>query len=107
VHRDFHPGNVLWRRHRVTGVVDWANACRGPWDVDVVHCRTNLIGLSRVEAADRFEAAYRSETGRVLDPYWEMAAVLESGGDRSTPVAVARDEARLERALVAMGISPA
>ncbi len=24
IHRDFHPGNVLWRRGSVTGVVDWA-----------------------------------------------------------------------------------
>jgi aminoglycoside phosphotransferase (APT) family kinase protein len=23
VHRDFHPGNVLWRRGTVSGVVDW------------------------------------------------------------------------------------
>ena len=30
VHRDFHPGNVLWSRGRVAGVVDWANACAGP-----------------------------------------------------------------------------
>jgi aminoglycoside phosphotransferase (APT) family kinase protein len=26
IHRDFHPGNVLWRRGRVSGVVDWASA---------------------------------------------------------------------------------
>ena len=26
VHGDFHPGNVLWQRGRVTGVVDWSAA---------------------------------------------------------------------------------
>ena len=32
VHRDFHPGNVLWRRGIVSGVVDWQGACTGrPW----------------------------------------------------------------------------
>jgi len=30
IHRDFHPGNVLWSRGRASGVVDWANACKGP-----------------------------------------------------------------------------
>jgi aminoglycoside phosphotransferase (APT) family kinase protein len=30
VHRDYHPSNVLWRNGRVSGVVDWVNACRGP-----------------------------------------------------------------------------
>src|SRR6266851_2616655 len=39
VHRDFHPGNVLWRRGRVSGVVDWQAACTGPAVADVAHCR--------------------------------------------------------------------
>ena len=30
LHRDFHPGNVLWRYGRVSGVVDWLGACSGP-----------------------------------------------------------------------------
>ncbi len=30
VHRDFWPGNVLWQRGKLTGVVDWTHACRGP-----------------------------------------------------------------------------
>ncbi|HSS08317.1 MAG TPA: aminoglycoside phosphotransferase family protein, partial [Acidimicrobiales bacterium] len=41
IHRDFHPGNVLWWRGRVSGVVDWANACVGPRGCDVAHCRGN------------------------------------------------------------------
>src|SRR5262249_5560217 len=44
IHRDFHPGNVLWTRGRVAGVVDWVNACRGPWGCDIAHCRSNLAG---------------------------------------------------------------
>ena len=38
VHRDFHPGNVLFARdgRRVTGIVDWAGAVPdGPIDLDV------------------------------------------------------------------------
>ena len=39
IHRDFHPGNVLWRRGIVSGIVDWPNGCRGPWGCDIAHCR--------------------------------------------------------------------
>jgi hypothetical protein len=44
IHRDFHPGNVLWARGRVSGVVDWQAACVGPRAADVWHCRGNLLG---------------------------------------------------------------
>ena len=30
LHRDFHPGNVLWTGGAVTGLVDWASAAIGP-----------------------------------------------------------------------------
>ena len=68
MHRDFHPGNVLWPHGRAS-VVDWANACRGPWGCDVAHCRDNLIRIDGQGAADRFLAEYRSLTGETLGPY--------------------------------------
>ena len=43
VHRDYHPGNVLWRRSKISGVVDWQAACTGPAVADVAHCRVNLL----------------------------------------------------------------
>ncbi|WP_324614413.1 phosphotransferase [Streptomyces sp. MMG1121] len=49
LHRDFHPGNVLFDMPptsaagaRITGVVDWAAASWGSADLDVAHCSTNL-----------------------------------------------------------------
>jgi aminoglycoside phosphotransferase (APT) family kinase protein len=99
VHRDFHPGNVLWSRDEPTGVVDWANACRGPWGCDVAHCRTNLIGLAGPDAADGFLSAYESLTGRTYHPYWELAAVLEHGPSYWSPAQIEEDELRLRRAL--------
>ena len=77
IHRDFHPGNVLWSRRRVTGVVDWANSCRGPVGCDLAHCRANLRDLSGPGAGDDFVAAYESVTGERLDPFWVMAGLLE------------------------------
>jgi hypothetical protein len=51
VHRDFHPGNVLWQRGAVAGVVDWQSASTGPAVADVAHCRANLLGFGT--ASDR------------------------------------------------------
>jgi aminoglycoside phosphotransferase (APT) family kinase protein len=77
LHRDFHPTNVLWQGGRVSGVVDWINACRGPAGVDVAHCRTNLCSLYGPDAADQFLAAYRAHGGAEHDPYWDLESLLE------------------------------
>lgn len=80
IHRDYHPGNVLWSRGRLTGVVDWINASWGPPGNDVAHCRANLVRLHGVEAADRFLTACRSL--RVVDDgqaYWDLVSVMDMG----------------------------
>lgn len=99
IHRDFHPGNVLWSRGRLSGIVDWANACSGPWGCDIAHCRGNLIELSGPEVADRFLAAYEAVTGRAYDPFWEIASVLEHGPSYWTATRIEQSERRLELAL--------
>jgi len=35
IHRDHHPGNVLWARRSVTGIVDWVNASLGALEAGV------------------------------------------------------------------------
>jgi aminoglycoside phosphotransferase (APT) family kinase protein len=103
-HRDFHPGNVLWARGRATGIVDWANACRGPWGCDVAHCRWNLMELSGVEAADRFLASYEAVSGATYDPFWELGSVLEHGPSMwEDTIDVVKAERRLALALDALG----
>lgn len=77
LHRDYHPGNVLWRRGRVTGVVDWVNASRGPVDADLGHCRYNLALDYGLHVADVFLAAHRALTGaRDYHPYWDIVAAV-------------------------------
>ncbi|HEX6923219.1 MAG TPA: aminoglycoside phosphotransferase family protein [Bacillales bacterium] len=66
IHRDFHPANILWQNGRISGVVDWSNACRGPAWVDLGHCRMNLVMLYGIEAADRFLHTYLASTD---DPF--------------------------------------
>ncbi len=79
IHRDYHPNNVLWQDGRVSGVVDWVNACRGPAGIDVAWCRQNLAQLYGVESADRFLDAYRSLAGASFEyhPFWDLIALVE------------------------------
>lgn len=72
VHGDYQHFNILWRRGRVSGVVDWVGAFRGPADVDVAHCRLNLAVLYSAELAAQFLDAYEAEAGRRVDPYWDI-----------------------------------
>jgi len=79
LHRDYQHFNMLWRRDRLTGVVDWGEACIGPPEVDVGHCRLNLTLLCSAAVADRFRAMYEAESGRQLDGWWDVHALLSYG----------------------------
>jgi aminoglycoside phosphotransferase (APT) family kinase protein len=81
IHRDFHPGNVLWQRGRLTGLVDWANACVGPPGIDVATCRRNLAAWATPDAADAYVAAVDRVSGVAHHPYWDIAGVLEDDWD--------------------------
>lgn len=77
VHRDFHPGNVLWRRGRVTGVVDWQAGCIGPPSVDAFWCRVNIMGSFGLEFADRFVDVWQELSGRTYHPWAEVVMLLD------------------------------
>jgi Ser/Thr protein kinase RdoA (MazF antagonist) len=83
IHRDYHPANVLWRRGRISGVVDWLNASVGPAAIDVAHCRRNLVMMFGIAQADRFLAAYQSLIGSSrhdYHPYWDALMLADSPG---------------------------
>ena len=79
IHRDYHPANVLWAGGRLSGVVDWVNACRGAAGVDVAWCRHNLARMYGVSAADRFLDAYQKLAGPrfAYEPFWDLITVVE------------------------------
>ena len=81
IHRDYQHFNLLWSRQRLTGVVDWSGASVGPPDVDVGHCRLNLTLLFSADVAERFRELYEAESGRAVDPYWDLHALLSYGPD--------------------------
>jgi aminoglycoside phosphotransferase (APT) family kinase protein len=65
-HCDYWSGNTVWRDGRLTGIVDWSGAARGPRGYDVGWCRLDLILLFEEDVADVFLAAYEAATGEEL-----------------------------------------
>jgi aminoglycoside phosphotransferase (APT) family kinase protein len=109
IHRDFHPGNILWVEGRLSGVIDWVNACTGPAAFDTGHLRVNLAVLHGLELTDRLFAG---------DPAWDIEAAFGfldwsppatiSAWDRAWPhirtdLARTRVEAFVAEALARMG----
>jgi aminoglycoside phosphotransferase (APT) family kinase protein len=87
VHRDFHGGNVMWADAEVSGVVDWATACRGPAGIDLARMRLNLAADIGIEAADAFSRAYveAGGDGAARHPYWDLTDACDMLTDRAVP----------------------
>ncbi|GAA2248539.1 alpha/beta fold hydrolase [Streptomyces indiaensis] len=85
LHRDFHPGNVLFTGSgaglRISGVVDWVETSWGPADLDVAHCSTALALLHGPEYGLGFRERYEAQGGRLLADgpdhlYWRLLDAL-------------------------------
>ncbi|WP_331754481.1 alpha/beta fold hydrolase (plasmid) [Streptomyces sp. NBC_00012] len=85
LHRDFHPGNVLFTGAgpglRITGVVDWVETSWGPADLDVAHCSTALALLHGPAHGLGFRGRYEAHGGRDLADdydhlYWRLLDAL-------------------------------
>lgn len=82
IHRDFHPGNVLWAGNALSGVVDWCNASAGVPEADVAHCRVNLAYGLGIDAAERFTTRWLERSGtREYDLYWDLVDAVSSFED--------------------------
>ncbi len=82
LHRDFHPGNVLFDdAGRITGLVDWVETSLGPADLDVAHCATALALLHGPEVGLGLADHYRAAGGRLAPTpearrYWRLLDAL-------------------------------
>ncbi|PZT73345.1 MULTISPECIES: phosphotransferase family protein [unclassified Streptomyces] len=92
LHRDFHPGNVLFTGDgdgdglRISGVVDWVETSWGPADLDVAHCSTALALLHGVSAGMRFSDLYVAAGGTLAEDhashlYWRLLDALAFAPD--------------------------
>lgn len=75
IHRDFYPGNLLWRHQRLSGVVDWESASVGPPAFDIAHCRLNFF-YATPELADLLLIAWEQATGQSYDRWSDIAAII-------------------------------
>ncbi|MFE3020992.1 phosphotransferase family protein [Streptomyces sp. NPDC059256] len=85
LHRDFHPGNVLFTGAGddlgISGVVDWVETSWGPADLDVAHCSTALALLHGIPEGMRFADRYVATGGTLADDdtdhlYWRLLDAL-------------------------------
>ncbi|MFD8704807.1 phosphotransferase family protein [Kitasatospora sp. NPDC059648] len=89
LHRDYHPGNVLFTGNgehlAVSGVVDWVETSWGPADLDVAHCATTLALLHGVPAGMAFPDAYEQAGGTLAAGeehlYWRLLDALAFAPD--------------------------
>ena len=57
VHDDFWPGNTVWYRGRLTGVIDWTYGEVGDPRTDVAQCRLDLALINGAGVSDTFLSA--------------------------------------------------
>ena len=105
VHRDFNPGNLLWVRGRLSGVVDWQWACVGPRSIDPAHCRLNLFHYNPT-MADDVRTVWEQRSGLSFDPWADLASIIGTldsiRGRRDPNAAMWTIEAALRAAVSAL-----
>lgn len=79
-HCDYWSGNVVWREGKLTGIVDWAGAARGPRGFDLGWCRLDLVLLFDEPTADVCRDAYQAATGGMVGDMflWDSWAAARS-----------------------------
>ncbi len=65
--RGLPPGNVLWHRGRISGVVDWSAAGLGARWSELAYCRADVCLLLGPDVADRLADAYAAIVGHTSD----------------------------------------
>jgi aminoglycoside phosphotransferase (APT) family kinase protein len=82
IHDDFHPGNVLWHRGRLSAIVDWTVPGVGQAVADVCYLRLDVSLVRGLEAGDEVLAVYEAAMGeRVPDrPFWDLLSATRAVG---------------------------
>lgn len=62
-HGDCHPGNLLWRRGRLTGLIDWSHACTGFRWWEMASMRLELALFTDWDVAAEVQRRYEARVG--------------------------------------------
>ena len=80
LHRDFWPGNILWKDGQLVAVIDWENAALGDPLADVANMRREMLWAFGIDGMRRFTHQYQALT--TIDfthlPYWDLCAALRT-----------------------------
>jgi aminoglycoside phosphotransferase (APT) family kinase protein len=82
IHDDYHPGNVLWQRHRISAIVDWTVPGIGQAAADACYLCLDVSLVRGLEAGDAVLAAYESAMGEPVPdrPFWELLSATRAVG---------------------------
>lgn len=78
LHGDYWPGNTLWCKGELVGVIDWEDATVGDPLFDLANSRMEVAWILGIDALRLFTDHYRSLMSleyRNL-PYWDLCAAL-------------------------------
>jgi aminoglycoside phosphotransferase (APT) family kinase protein len=77
IHHDYQQFNLLWRRGKLSSVVDWVWGSSGSPGIDVSHIRLNFSVLYSSEMAQQFLDTYESMSGTRVDRWWDIEGLLK------------------------------
>ena len=70
VHDDFWPGNTVWYRKRLIGVIDWADALLGDSRVDLPQCCIDALLSNDFTMSDAIRDTYSRLSSRAMPDQW-------------------------------------
>jgi aminoglycoside phosphotransferase (APT) family kinase protein len=96
-HGDFHPGNVLWHRGRISGLVDWSAARLDSRWYDLAYGRASVCIHHGPDIADRLADAYSAIVGRTSDELavYDLMCVLSSRHYLAESLAADREQGHM------------
>lgn len=103
VHDDYWPGNILWRRGRISAVIDWTEATLSDPSRDVAQFQIDMALMSGLDDVKRFAELYSEAAGglpanlRYVQLYgirpayahledWYLVGYLDLGMKLTTPM---------------------
>ncbi|HKI74844.1 MAG TPA: aminoglycoside phosphotransferase family protein [Pseudomonadales bacterium] len=78
LHGDYWPGNLLWDREHIVGIIDWEDAMTGEPLADLAVARLEIAWMCGFESVARFTERYRALVAFDLSslPVWDLVAAL-------------------------------
>lgn len=79
-HGDFWPGQSIWWRGRLEGVVDWDFPRLDDPGIDIGYCRMDIAIIANLTVADEFLRAYEGAAVRTVTNlrFWDLIAAYQA-----------------------------